>query len=106
LNWGDYGYPKGFRTFEVFDVMGDDVLATRSSRQLQDEVVVRIVEERSPSEKYLLMLRQVAKHIDDHLDISRCEFWNQTGPEGDSLIFESERNRKSDAEFTIGNGLQ
>ncbi len=50
---------------KIVDVVCDDEWGRSSDRKFEDKIVIRVRQERSPCEKYLLVISQLAKAIHD-----------------------------------------
>jgi hypothetical protein len=67
----------------------DDKGSRCRDREFEDKIVVRVWQERSPSEEYLLVIGHLAKTINDPAEFRSRESRYEAGPQYDRLILQN-----------------
>jgi hypothetical protein len=75
---------------KVAEVVSDDERGRCRHCEFEDKIVIGIGQEWSPREKYLLVIGQPAKAIDDSAQVFTGEIRDEPRPEHDRLIFKNE----------------
>ena len=106
LSWCDCPNPQRLGPLEIIDVVSNDVRASRSCRQFDNKIVVRIGKEGPPCVKNLLRMSEFAQNIDNYPDLCRGECGHKSRAQGDGFILNRERHGEGNPDVSTANRLQ
>lgn len=70
--------------------MRDHKWSRRRHCEFENKIVIRVLKERPPCKKYLLVIRQKANTVQDSPDVFGAESGQQSRPHRDCLILENQ----------------
>lgn len=82
-----------FRLPEIRHIVGDDKTGVCRKSEFQNEVIIRVRKERSPSIKDFLMGGESTQAIDEFADFDRLQRRYQTGSQSHILVFQGKCRR-------------